>query len=180
MNTFRRRKCSVSSEQVSVSRLYPFGLQQEEAALTRPFCPAWPPSCPGGGGSKSTHGWITHTCICTCTKCCPGVCVRRWLKYINSFKNGFNVTNSTVCFFQQQSFLHSTAKHIFINLTWCHVTVCIASVDIKHNQSLQLKKIIEETELNLCVLLWEPVLDLNRADISVKEVTFGFWGHVSD
>lgn len=104
MNTFRGRKCSVSSEQVSVSRLYPFGLQQEEAALTRPFCPAWPPSCPGGGGSKSTHGWITHTCICTCTKCCPGVCVRRWLKYINSFKNGFSFTNSTVCFLSRVFF----------------------------------------------------------------------------
>ncbi len=85
VNIFWRRKCSVSSEQVSVSRLYPFGLQEEEAALTRPFCPTPPPSCPGGGGSKSklaahthTHTAGLHTRICTCIhmKCCPGECVR--------------------------------------------------------------------------------------------------------
>lgn len=92
VNIFWRRKCSVSSEQVSVSRLYPFGLQEAEAALTRPFCPAPPPSCPGGVGSKSTLAACTHTHtaglhtrICTCIhKCCPGVCVRCWLKYVNN------------------------------------------------------------------------------------------------
>ena len=37
-----------------------FELPEEEAALTRPFCPAPPPSCPGGVGSKSTLA-ATHT-----------------------------------------------------------------------------------------------------------------------
>lgn len=84
---FWRRKCSVSLEQVSVSRLYPFGLQEEEAALTRSFYPAPPPSCPGGVGSKSilavththTDGWITQKRVYTCTriKCCSSICVRR-------------------------------------------------------------------------------------------------------
>lgn len=47
---FRSRKCSVSSEQVSVSRLYPSGLQQEEAALTSPFLPCTATQLPWRGG----------------------------------------------------------------------------------------------------------------------------------
>lgn len=72
MNIFWWRKCSVSYEQVSVCKLYPFGLWEKEADLTRPLFPAPPPSCSKWVGSKSrlaTHTAGLHTvfiCIRTC------------------------------------------------------------------------------------------------------------------